>query len=98
VIPCPLVKLGVVAHACYSSYIGSVNRRIMLQAGSGINARLYLKKLYLKAQRAGGMAQMLACLPDKCKVLSSNPGTAKKKKKEGEREGEGEGKGEGGEL
>jgi hypothetical protein len=81
--------------------MGSVNRRIMLQAGSGINARLYLKKLYLKAQRAGGMAQMLACLPGKCKVLSSNPGTVKgggEGRGEGGGEGGGEGKGEWGEL
>jgi hypothetical protein len=30
---------------------------------------------------AGGMVQAVECLPSKCKVLSSNPNTTKKKKK-----------------
>jgi hypothetical protein len=28
-------KLGMVAHACHSSYVGSMNRRISIQAGPG---------------------------------------------------------------
>jgi hypothetical protein len=32
---------------------------------------------------AGGMAQVVQCMPIKCKGLSSNPSTAKKKKKLG---------------
>jgi hypothetical protein len=30
--------------------------------------------------RAGGVAQMIACLPSKCEALTSNPSTAKKEK------------------
>jgi hypothetical protein len=33
-----------------------------------------------KAKRAGGMAQVVEQLPRKCKTLSSNPSTNKKKK------------------
>jgi hypothetical protein len=33
-----------------------------------------------KARRAGGMAEVVECLPSKCKSLSFNPGTTKKKK------------------
>jgi hypothetical protein len=34
-----------VVHSCCSSSAGSVNRRIMVQDGVGINARPFLKKI-----------------------------------------------------
>jgi hypothetical protein len=43
-------KLGMVMHACHSSYAGSVNRRIKVQAGPGINLRPYLKNDYTRCQ------------------------------------------------
>jgi hypothetical protein len=36
-------KLVVVAHDCHPSYMGSINRRITVQAGQGISERPYLK-------------------------------------------------------
>jgi hypothetical protein len=38
------------------------------------------KKKNLKAKRAGGVTQVVQCLPSKCKALSSNPKTTKKRK------------------
>jgi hypothetical protein len=38
-------RLGMVVHSCCSSSAGSVNRRIMVQDGVGINARPFLKKI-----------------------------------------------------
>jgi hypothetical protein len=52
------------------SYTGSVNRRVILQASVGINLRSYLKKIP-KSKRAGGMAQVVGGLPNKCEGLSS---------------------------
>jgi hypothetical protein len=49
--------------------------------------RPYLEK-YLTHKRAGGVAQVIECLPSKCEALSSNPSTEKKKKKGRERERE----------
>jgi hypothetical protein len=39
--PSQPIKLGMVACSCHSSYEGGVNRRIMVQAGPGKNARPY---------------------------------------------------------
>jgi hypothetical protein len=33
-----------------------------------------------KIEKAGGMAQVAECLPNKCKVLSSTPSTTKKRR------------------
>jgi hypothetical protein len=35
--------LGMVVHVCHPSYAGIINRRIIFQAGPGINMRPYLK-------------------------------------------------------
>jgi hypothetical protein len=35
-----------------------------------------------EAKRTGGIAHVIVCLSSKCRVLSSNPSTAKKKRKE----------------
>jgi hypothetical protein len=34
-----------------------------------------------RQNRTGGVAQMIECLPSKCKALSSNSSTAKKERK-----------------
>jgi hypothetical protein len=36
--------------------------------------------------RAGGMAEVVECLPSICKTMNSNPTAAKKKKKERKKE------------
>jgi hypothetical protein len=36
-------KLGMVTHTCHPSYMGSVNMRIEVQDGQGINSRRCLK-------------------------------------------------------
>jgi hypothetical protein len=41
--PSQPIKLGLVVHTCYSSYTGSINRRIEVLADPGINTRPYLK-------------------------------------------------------
>jgi hypothetical protein len=43
---------------------------------------LFLNKLFFKNYMpgAGGVVQMVKCLPRRCEALSSNPSTAKKKK------------------
>jgi hypothetical protein len=40
-----------------------------------------LSEKQTKAKRAGGMTQVVECLPSKYKTLNSNHSTAKKKKK-----------------
>jgi hypothetical protein len=59
--------------------MGSINRRIMVQAGPGTYSRLYLKNNYNK--RTGVLAQVVKCLPDKHKALSSNAVPPKKTQK-----------------
>jgi hypothetical protein len=39
----PIKKLGMGAHVCHPSHMGSINRRIVVQACPGINTRCYLK-------------------------------------------------------
>jgi hypothetical protein len=36
-------NLGMVTHTCHPSYVGSINRRITVQAGMGINVSPILK-------------------------------------------------------
>jgi hypothetical protein len=63
--------------------MGSVTRRITVQASSGIKARHYAK--ITKVKRAGGVAQMMEHLLSKHKALSSTPVSQKKKKKRKEK-------------
>jgi hypothetical protein len=43
---------------------------------------VYIGKSCLnEEQRAGGVAEVVECLPSNCEVLNSNPTTAKKEKK-----------------
>jgi hypothetical protein len=51
---------------CDASYTGSVGRRIVGQQDSK-------KKKIIKAKWTGRMAEVVECLPSKCKALSSNP-------------------------
>jgi hypothetical protein len=50
-------KLGVVVYTCHPSYVASVNRKIEVQVGPGINVKTYLK--ITKAKRTGDMAQLV---------------------------------------
>jgi hypothetical protein len=47
----------------------------MVQAGLGKKQHPISKTT--RAKRGGGVAQVIECLPTKCKALSSNPRTAK---------------------
>jgi hypothetical protein len=64
-----------VVYAFLSSYVGSMNRMIVVQACLGINVRLYLKN---KTKMAGGMAQVVEHLSKKHKAQSSASSTTKK--------------------
>jgi hypothetical protein len=44
-----------------------------------------MKKTDNQIIRAGGVAQVIDCLPGKCEVLSSNSSTAKQEEEEEER-------------
>jgi hypothetical protein len=68
---------GHVAGTYHPSYLGSVNMRIVVQTGLGKNMRAISK--ITKVKRAGSMAQVVKCLPSKCKALSSTGSTTKKK-------------------
>jgi hypothetical protein len=60
--------------------LGGKNRRILVQASSGIKQHLIFK--ITSAERAGGVAQVVKCLSSKCKALSSTHILEKKKSKE----------------
>jgi hypothetical protein len=51
-----------------------------LKSDQGNNSRDPISKIP-STKRADGVAQVVELLPNKCKVLSSNPSAAKKKKK-----------------
>jgi hypothetical protein len=55
--------------------VGSKN---IIRIQAGIKARLYSKNNLSK--KAESMAKVVECLPCKCKALTSNPSTTKKKK------------------
>jgi hypothetical protein len=65
-------KLDVVAHACHPSY----NRKYKT---GGSQSKLALTKNKTRAKRAGGIVQVIEDLLSKCKALSSNHNTAKRK-------------------
>jgi hypothetical protein len=54
---------------------GSINRRVMVQAGLGKKQQTISKI----AKSSGGLAQAIQHLPIKREALSSNPNTKKKK-------------------
>jgi hypothetical protein len=65
--------LGVMAYACHPCYLGSINRRITIQAIPGKNVRPYLKNNHSKKRLEIWLK--LESLPSKTKTLSSNPST-----------------------
>jgi hypothetical protein len=67
-----------VAFICHPSHFGSVNRGVAVQDGLGIKQDPILK--IAKANRAGGMAQVVKSLHSKCKVLTLNSNATKRKK------------------
>jgi hypothetical protein len=58
--------------------MGSINRRIIVEAGLGKNTRPYPKNNYGK--RVGGMTQVIKCLTSECEVLHSSLVPPKKEK------------------
>jgi hypothetical protein len=59
-------------------------RRIVVQSQPRQIVLETLSRKYPSQKRAGGMAQVVACLPSKGEALSLNPSAAKKKKKRDE--------------
>jgi hypothetical protein len=78
-------KLGVVVHACNSSYLRSRSRMIKAPVQPWKSMKPYLKK---KQKMAGDKNQVAEHLPSNHKALSSNPRTTKKERKEGRKERE----------
>jgi hypothetical protein len=62
-------------------------RRIEVQSQPGQIE--FLSRKYPTQKRAGGVVQVLECLPSKCEALSSNPSTKKKKKRKRKKERKG---------
>jgi hypothetical protein len=52
--------------SCHPSYMGSINRRIVVQAGLAINVRLCPKNKIKKV--AGVWLKVIRCLPSKHKA------------------------------
>jgi hypothetical protein len=67
-------KLGVVVHACNSSYLRSRSRMIKAPVQPWKSMKPYLKK---KQKMAGDKNQVAEHLPSNLKALSSNPSTNK---------------------
>jgi hypothetical protein len=61
----------VVAHVNNPRYTRGIGRRIAVESQPQQKCKTLAEKV-LKQQRAGGMAQMVEHLPDKCEALSSN--------------------------
>jgi hypothetical protein len=60
-------KPGVVVHTWHPSYVGCINRKIVIQAHPGKNMSPYMKNK-AKGLGGGGVAKMVAYLPSKHKV------------------------------
>jgi hypothetical protein len=74
-----------VAHACNTSYLGDRDQEDLWFEASQNNRETLFQK-YPTQRGAGGVAQVVECLPNKYKVLSLNPSAAKKKKKKKHKE------------
>jgi hypothetical protein len=73
----PMVMVTSTRHP---QYLGSINRRIVIQAGPGKNGRLYSKN---KAKQIGDVVQVAGYQPDRHEALSSTaPVPRKHKRKE----------------
>jgi hypothetical protein len=75
----PINKLGVVVHTCHLNYVGSINRRIVVQAGLGMKGRPSLKN-NPKGKKSGGMAQLVEGLPKTTGQTSVPPSPHQKEK------------------
>jgi hypothetical protein len=64
--------------ACHPTYMGSIDRRIMVQASKSLNMRPS-QKSSLKAKKVGSVFQMVVHFPSKHRVLSSNEKTSQYK-------------------
>jgi hypothetical protein len=73
-----------VAYACYPTYSGGRDKRIVVQSQPG---QIVLKTLSQEYPSQKGLVEWL-----KVKALSSSPSAAKNKRKEGREEGRKEGK------
>jgi hypothetical protein len=62
--------------AVTSSFVGSINRKIVIQVGPRVKQDTNSK--IIKSKRLGNVAQLEQHLPSKFKVLSSNPITTTK--------------------
>jgi hypothetical protein len=71
-------KMDMVLNTCYSSYSGKHKYEDHGSGWPGQKVRLYLTK------RAGGMAQVVECLPHKNEALSLNTSAAKNKSEQGD--------------
>jgi hypothetical protein len=68
--------------------------RMASEVNQDKNSRSYLKNNYSNIG-LGGLGQGVECLPNKCKVLSSNPSINKKERRKRGREGGNESEREG---
>jgi hypothetical protein len=66
------------AHTYNPGHSGGRNQDLWSQPGQIV--REILSQKYPRQNRAGRVAQVIECLPSKCKTLSSNPSTTKRKK------------------
>jgi hypothetical protein len=62
------------------SYAGDIGRRIMVPGQPRQKCKILLEN-NSEEKSAEGVAQVLECLPSKCKALSPNPSSAKRKTK-----------------
>jgi hypothetical protein len=72
--------LGTVVHFCNFNYSGGGGRRIRVCRPRPRQKHETLSKIS-KATGAGGVDQLVECLPCKCMAFSSNPSATKRKKK-----------------
>jgi hypothetical protein len=70
--------LGKVVHACHPSLLGSINRKITVQASLGINAKPYLKNNQIKKGWEHGLSGKGSAL--QVGDLKSKPQCCQKKK------------------
>jgi hypothetical protein len=63
-----------VVHICNPSYVGEISRRLQVQGQPKQKSWDSFWKI-AKAISAGGVAQVVEHLPNKCKTLNSNPST-----------------------
>jgi hypothetical protein len=68
------------AHTCNPSYSGGRDQEDHSSKPAQVN-NLWDSRKYPTQNRAGGVDQVVECLPRKCEALSSHPSTTKKQNK-----------------